>query len=168
VSTKVPEDAFTFYYALGVARTYDAVAEHFHVHKRTIQRAALRENWAERIDGIEKKARELTDAKLADDRHEENLRHRKMLLAMGSRAALAIQQFPLTDGMQGMKCAEIVIKLERLLSGEATERTESIEAIIKREAAQFLTTEPEDDWGDDDAPDDEHDDDQGAPAQATG
>lgn len=155
MTSKLPEDAFAFYVALGADRGYQAVAEHFHVAKRTVTRAAKREKWMARLDAIEKKTRELTDQRLADDLHQMQLRHRKIITAMGARAAKAIAEFPLTTGMEGMRAAEMAIKLERLVSGEPNERTQvSIEEVTRREIERFLVPakgSPADDGeGDDD------------------
>ena len=84
---KLPEDAFAFYVALGATRSYETVAKHYGSHKRTVVRTADREEWMQRLAAIERKAREVTDAKLADQLAEMNDRHRKLLLAVASRAA---------------------------------------------------------------------------------
>jgi hypothetical protein len=123
VTRKLPDDAFAFYVALGLSRSYDTVAKHYHVHKRTVVRTVEREEWAKRLQAIERKAQEVTDSKLADDLHEMNLRHRKMMLAMAARAANALQSFPLRTGMEAIKAAECVIKLERLMVGQPTEQS---------------------------------------------
>jgi hypothetical protein len=166
VTNKLPEDAFAFYVALGPARSYDTVAEHFKVHKRTVVRSAAREKWPERLAAIEKKTREIVDSKLAEDRSEMDLRHRKLLRAMASRVASALQQYALTTGAEAFKGAETVIKLERLLAGEPSETNSLIiERVTRDEMARFLTSEPESDseW---EARDDDDDDDE--PAAATG
>jgi hypothetical protein len=157
MNAKLPKDAFAFYCLLGEARSHDAVAKHFHVHKRTVTRTARREGWVKRLEDIEAETRKLTDAKLANDKHDQQMRHRKMLLAMGSRAAKAIQEFPLESGMDGIKAAETVIKLERLLAGESTERTENVEALIRSEYERWMVPvdEQDDDASDDDDADDE-------------
>lgn len=142
---KLPTDAFTYYVSLGPARSYQAVADHYEVAKRTVVRTAEREDWSARLEAIEKQAREDADKSLAEDLAEMAQRHRKMLRAMASRAAKAMSEFPLTDGMQAIKAAEITIKLERLLAGEPTERTSvDIEQTIKREYGRWLERSDED------------------------
>jgi hypothetical protein len=153
---KLTVDSFALYVALGAERSYDAVAKHYGVAKRTVVRVAEREQWQARLEAIERKAREATDAKLTDELHEMSLRHRKLLLAMASRAATAIQSFPLENGMQGMKTAELVIKLERLIAGEPTEaRTISVEQVTRDEIGRFLIDEGDEEPWDDDAPKDD-------------
>lgn len=148
--SQLPEDCFTYYVALGPQRSYEEVAKRYRVHKRTVARAAERERWQTRLEVIERKAREATDSKLATDLHEMSVRHRKLLLAMASRAATAIQSFPLRTGMEGIKSAELVIKLERLLAGEPTEsRTISVESVTRDEMSRYLIEEADaEDWGD--------------------
>lgn len=151
MNRKLPADAFAFYCALGSERSYEAVARNFQVAKKTVVRAADREQWQSRLEAIERKAREATDSKLADDLHDMSLRHRKLLMAMAARAATAIQSFPLENGMQGIRAAELVIKLERLVAGEPTEaRTISVEQVTRDEMSRFLIEETEvEEWDDD-------------------
>ena len=137
--SKLPADAFTYYCALGDARSHQAVADHFGTTKRAVTKRAVREDWATRLEKIEAEARRTVDAKIAGDLVEMHLRHRKMLTAMAARAATALRDYPLSSGMDGIKAAGLVIKLERLLAGEPTDRsTVDIEAITKREIRELL------------------------------
>lgn len=153
MNRRLTSDAFTYYVSLGPARSYQAVAEKYGVTKRAVTKAAAREDWAKRIAAIEEEARKTTDAKLAGDLAEMNLRHRKILTAMAARAAKALQEFPLTNGMDGIKAAALVIKMERLLAGEPTDRSAvDIEEVTRRELKELLVvraggadTEGEDD-----------------------
>lgn len=143
MTIKLPPDAFAYFASLGPARTHKLVADHYGVAARTVQRAADRENWNERIQAIEDEARKAVDAKLAGDLAEMYLRHRKLLTAMAARAATALRDYPLENGMDGIKAASMVIKLERLLAGEPTDRSAvDIEAITKREIRELLVIAP--------------------------
>lgn len=160
----LPADAFDYYVSLGPGRSHQAVSERFGVHKRTVVRTAERESWADRLVKIEAEAREVADRQLAKDLGEMHLRHRKILTAMAGRAARALQEFPLTDGMQGIKAAALVIKLERLLAGEPTERTSlDLEQTIRREYETLMRVEEIDDEGDEPG-EEENDDDERLPA----
>ena len=139
---KLTEDAFSYFVSLGSTRRYRDVADHFKVSLRTVVTAAKRENWTERLTKIEREARVNADIKLQETVEAMQLRHSKMLRAMASRAAKAIQEFPLNTGMEGMKAAEMVIKLERLLAGEPTERTAmDIEKQIRKEHERWMVPE---------------------------
>lgn len=143
MTNKLPPDAFSYFAALGPARSYKLVADHFSVSVRTVQRAAEREAWDKRIEAIEAEARRTVDAKIAVDLAEMYLRHRKLLTAMAARAATALRDYPLETGMDGIKAAGLVIKLERLLAGEPTDRSAvDIEAITKREIRELLVLVP--------------------------
>jgi hypothetical protein len=157
MTDRIPPDAFEFYVALGPARSHRAVAQHFSVSKRTITKVAVREKWAERLEAIESDARENSDKRLAESMEEMRVRHVKTVRAIHSRALTALQQFPLTSGMDAIRAAELAIKLERLVVGEPTERTAlTIEEITRREINELLVTvdgdvgESDEQEGDDD------------------
>jgi len=145
---RLPDGAFAFYVNLGPGRSYQAIADEYGMHKRTVVRTAEREEWATRLAAIEKKAREAVDQQLAGELQERKLRQRKLVLAVASRAAKAISEFPLRSGIEGIRAAELAIKLERLLDGEATENTSlDIEQVIRRECQELLTVGESDETG---------------------
>jgi hypothetical protein len=140
---KLTEDAFGYFVSLGAARRYQDVVDHFKVSKRTVVAAAKRENWAERLAKIDRDAQVNADLKIQETVEAMKIRHSKMLRAMATRAAKGLQEFPLTTGMEAIKAAEMVIKLERLLAGEPGDRTEiDIKEVTKREIQTLLTTRP--------------------------
>lgn len=139
---RLPDEAFASYVNLGPGRSYQAIANEYGVHKRTVVRTAEREGWATRLGAIEQKAREAVDAQLVGELQERKLRQRKLVLAVASRAAKAISEFPLKSGIEGIRAAELAIKLERLLDGEATENTSlDIEQVIRKECQELLSVE---------------------------
>ena len=152
MTRKIPPEAFEYYVGLGQDRSYRTVAEHYSVTTRAIAKCAARENWVERLEKIEAEGRSSADAKLAskvEKRQEERLdasgemedRHLKTVKAMHARALTALKQYPLNSGMEAMRAAEMCIKLERLIMGEASERTEmSVEEITKREMGRWLVS----------------------------
>ncbi len=150
MARKIPEDAFAQYVAMGVERSYQALADVLGVTKRAITKIGAREGWAARLAKIEQTARERSDQRLAETLEEIRSRHLKTLRAMNARALSALQQFPLNSGMEAMRAAEMVIKLERLIVGEPSERTEvGIEEITRREVAKFLEVAVDGDDDDD-------------------
>ena len=142
----IPPEAFDYYVSLGLDRTYQQVADKYGVSRRGVQKAADRENWGERLDKIEQEAQERSDKLLGETVAEIKARHRKMLKGMAGRAVKAISEFPLQSGMEGMRAAEIVIKLERLIAGEPSDRTEhTIAEVTRREIDKFLVVQDDDD-----------------------
>jgi len=139
MSQRIPVGAFEHYVSLGNRRSYEQVASHFGVTKRAVTKAASRERWAERLAKIEHDAQNRIDEKLTESLEQMHLRHTKMLRAMASRAVKALQEYPLTSGMEGLRAAEAVIKLERLVAGEVTERgATSVEMLIRNEYDQLM------------------------------
>ena len=130
---KIPPHAFDDYAGMGRARSYKAIAERYGVSKRAVVKCAERERWAERMETIEREARERGDKKLAETLEGMRERHLVTIRAMQTRALTALQQYPLSTGMEAMKAAEVAIKLERLVAGEPTERSAlSVEDIRQR------------------------------------
>ncbi len=153
MNRKIPPDAFEFYHSLGPGRSYQAVADEYGVTKRAVTDFAKRERWSQRLEAIEREARERSDKKIAETLEEIRGRHLKTLRAMNARALSALQQFPLNSGMEAMRAAEMVIKLERLIAGEPSERTEvGIEEITRLEVARFLEVAGDGDDDDEEAP----------------
>jgi hypothetical protein len=139
MAPRIPGNAFELYVGLGPDRSYQQVADQLGVNKRSVTKLAKRQRWAERVAKIEREAQERVDAKLTDELEEMKLRHRKLLKAITARAAKAITELPLATGMEGVRAAEAAIKLERLIAGQASERTElSVEEITRREMRSFL------------------------------
>ncbi len=148
MSGKISSDAFEYYVALGPGRSYRTVADRCGVTKRAVTKHAAREGWTSRLEKIEQEAREKSDGKLVEVLGEMHDRHLKTVRAMNARALTALKQYPLSSGMEAMRAAELAIKLERLIVGEPSERTEvSVEEITKREIQELLVH----DDGDDDA-----------------
>lgn len=150
MSNRIPPDAFEHYVSLGPERTHAKIAEEYDVSVRAVSKCASRENWTERLEKIDRDSRERTDKRLGETLDDIRVRHLKTLRVMNARAVEALKQYPLSSAMEAMKAAEVVIKLERLIIGEPTERNAvSIEETIKREYERWLTDSGNDDLADD-------------------
>ena len=153
MTRKIPSDAFDCYVSMGEGRSYEKVASKYGVSKRAITDCAKREKWAERLDNIEEESRRKSDEKLVEAIQEMRERHLRTIKAMNGRALEAMREYPLASGMEAMKAAEMAIKLERLIAGEPTERTASVEEITRREVQSLLVVEETDDGGEEDGAD---------------
>jgi len=143
MSKKIPSDAFEYYVALGTDRSYQSVADHYGVSKRGVAKRALADHWADRLEAIEQKVRDKCDEKLAETLEQMKARHLKTLRAIQGRALSALKQFPLTSGMEAVRASEVAIKLERLIAGEPSDRTElTVEEVTKREMNRWLEVGP--------------------------
>lgn len=142
MSRKIPDDAFERYVALGTNRSYQALAQVLGVTKRAVTKCAAREKWSERLSRIEQNVRERSDLRLTETMEQMRDRHRATLKAMHARALSGLVQYPLTNGMDAMRAAEMAIKLERLVVGENPENgAREVEAIIRREHERWLVEE---------------------------
>ena len=155
MTRRIPPDAFEFYVSLGEDRSYQKVAEHYKFTKRAIQGCAHRENWARRLEKIERESRERTDKRLGETLDDIRERHLKTLRAMNGRALEALKTYPISSGMDAIRAAEAVIKLERLIVGDPTDRSAvSVEEVIKREFTRWMDDEDQDDERDDEPEED--------------
>ena len=141
MNKKIPADAFSYYFSLGPGRSYEAVAEKYGATKRGVADHAKRERWSQRIDELEQRARAQAEEQALESVAEMNLRH--------IREARFLQ----SKGLEGLRsgrpellsaCGKLVasgLTLERLIRGQATERTENVESIIRREYDRWLVRE---------------------------
>ena len=139
---KIPEDAFDFYVSLGPGRSYQAVAKNYGVAKRSVVRHAKARRWTERLSDVQAKARKVAEQKLIDSLEEMQGRHLKLLRAMSMRTATALRDYPLRTGIEAFRAAELVIKLERLVHGEPSEKASlSVEEISRQEIRELVEDE---------------------------
>ena len=139
MSSRIPDEAFDFYLSLGPERTYEAVAAHFGASLGGVKKVALRESWQARLAEIEDEVQARLDKRFADEVEEARDRHLKTVRAMMGRALKGLQQYPLASGMEAIRAAELAIKLERLIMGEASERTAvTAEETVRKEMSRWL------------------------------
>ena len=120
---KIALDAFEVYVAMGEGRSYRLLAERYGVTKRAVTKLAARERWSERLEEIQRKARERADDRLVDRIDEMQARHLKTLKAVNARVLAALKQYPLASGMEAVRAADLLIKLERsILAPEGAEQ----------------------------------------------
>lgn len=115
-----PDEAFAYYHNGGEYRTQAAVAEHFGVARRTVEKWVAEHDWNARASRLEAAARDAADKKLAQQAAD-RIKHNLQLIA-ASKAAYARR---LKAGDVNVSPTELValIKAEQLLTGGVTERT---------------------------------------------
>jgi hypothetical protein len=148
VKRKIPDDAFAVYVAMGHERSHQALADQLGVTKRAVTERASDERWCERLDAIEADVRARVEEKLRDDLEESQLRYRKLLRAVESRAAQVIAEQPLRNCLEGVRALDLAIKMQMLLAGQPSQRTELVvAATTKAEIDRLLerTDEASDD-----------------------
>ena len=148
MSRKIPPDAFSFYVSLGPERSYRRVAEHYGVDKRTVTRFAAKDNWAERLEEVERRVREESDEEAVDALREMNERHLKIAKALQGKALESLRGLPIDKAADVIRALELGVKQERLIQGEPSDRTEmSVEEVTKREMQRWLVVRGDDDQG---------------------
>ena len=139
MARKLPPDAFDYYFALGPARSYQAVAEKYGVTKRSVTYLGKRERWQARIEELHAKARQAASEKELESLEEMNQRHLKLLQAIEGRAFQALKSLPLDTAIAAVRALDIAIKQERSIRGEPGEGSgESIEETIRREYQRWM------------------------------
>ena len=136
---KLPPETFDFYFSLGPARSYQAVAEHYKLSKRSVTSLAKREDWQGRIAELERKARESSDKKKLETLDEMNERHLKQLRFLAGKAIEGLKSMQLDNQGAVVRALQLAICQERTICGEPSERTAvSIEDTIKREYERWM------------------------------
>ena len=144
MTKKLPDSAFDFYAALGVKRSYQAVAEQFGVSKRTVAYRAAAQRWQQRAAELDAKARESTEQRTLETMEEMNERHLKTLRVIQGKALEALSQMPLATAMDAVRALDLAVRQERLIRGEPSERTAlSVEEITREEVERLVTLEEE-------------------------
>jgi hypothetical protein len=136
---KIPSEAFDFYAAMGVKRSYSAVAEKFGVTKVAVVNCAKRERWQERLEQIESKARASSDAKALQSREELSEHYIAVWKAAERRALEGLRNYPITSALDAARVLHMATRNVLLLRGEPTERVESVETIVRREYERWMT-----------------------------
>ena len=152
--TKIPPDAFTFYFGLGSDRSYQAVADRYGVSKRSVTKLAVQENWQDRVATLGRKARENSDQRILETLEDMNERHLKTLRVIQGKALETLKAMPLASAMEAVRALDMSIGKERLIRGEPSDRTAvSVEETIKREYERWMLTDGNGE-GNDGAPED--------------
>ena len=152
--TKIPPEAFEYYVSLGLQRSYQAVADRYGVTRRAVTKCAGREKWHQRLEKIERVARERIDHKLTETLEAVNTRHLQTLRVIQAKALSALQSLPLSSGMDAVRALDVSIRQERVILGEPSERSAvSIEDTIRREYERWMSISSEPEPNDDEPTD---------------
>jgi hypothetical protein len=144
MNKRLPADALGYYLNLGAARSYQAVAEHFGVSKRTVTTAATRERWQEHLDESQRKAQEKIGESYVDAIAQANERHVKLGRFLQSQGVSALRSGGVLSSGDRIRAIKVGVEIERLGLGEPTERlSTSVEEIIKREFAICMRDDEE-------------------------
>ena len=148
MNRKLDPEAYAYYISLGAGRSYQAVADHFGVSKRTVTTTATREHWQELLAKADDRARDNASDGYVESMQQMSQRHLKVMRFMLGRAIDGMKTLPINSFADAARVAAVAIDRERLIRGEPTERTENVEAIIRREHERWSKPAGEDEWAD--------------------
>lgn len=94
MNRKIPPEAFDFYARLGVGRSYEEVAKHFGVARSSVAARAARDRWQERLEELERKAKEELEQRTLADLVAMRDRHAKLGRLMQSQGANSLIKAP--------------------------------------------------------------------------
>mgnify|MGYP001588538854 CR=1 FL=1 len=145
--SRLPPDTFEHYVALGLDRSYQAVADHFGVSKVSIVKRAKKENWQIRLRELEKKAQERSEQRAMETLDAVRGRQLKVARLLQARALEALRRLSPEKAVKAAAAVSIGWKHELLLLGEPTDRSAvSIEELIKREYQSLMRPAGENEW----------------------
>jgi hypothetical protein len=138
---KLSTEAFDFYVGLGPGRSYTSVAAHFGCSKRAVTKRAGSEHWQDRLNDLERQARQRSDTKIVETLEAMNARHLKTMQVIQARALEALRALPLTDAMDAVRALDVAVRQERTIRGEPADRTAvAVEDVVRREYSRWLTS----------------------------
>ncbi len=139
---KIPPEAYSYYLGMGQARSYDAVAQHYHVSKRAVTNLAGKESWQVKVSAADELARTRAVERAQESIEEMNDRHLKTVQLIQKKALEALRQAPLDSAIDAVRALSTAVRDERLIRGEPTDRSAvSVEDIIKREYEKLMVDE---------------------------
>jgi transposase len=137
---KIPVEAYAYYVSLGQARSYESVAKHFDVSKRSVTKLAAREGWQAKLAISQQQVREKAEAKAQETLEEMNERHLKTMRLVQHKALEVICSLPLSTAMEAVRSLTWGLDRERLIRGEPTDRTAlDMEQVIRGEYQRWMS-----------------------------
>lgn len=146
MNQRLPQDAIAYYLNLGNARSYQAVADHFGVSKRTVTATAAREKWQAQLEAAQSKSREQAGQRFADTLQQANERHVKLGRFLQSQGIEAVKNAGALSSADGIRAIKAGVEIELRGLGEKTDSSgQDIEIIIRREYQRWLKPVEDDD-----------------------
>jgi hypothetical protein len=145
---KIPPEAYSYDLGLGSARSYEAVANHYHVSKRAVTNLARKEAWQEKVTAADEKARARAVERAQESIEEMNERHLKTAQLIQRKALETLRESSIGGAMDAVKALVMGVRDERLIRGEPTDRAElDVAEIVKRESERWLKSARKEEHG---------------------
>lgn len=137
MNKRMPPEALAYYLGLGHGRSYQAVADHFGVSKRTVTATAARERWQAALEAAESKSREQIGQRYAETLEQANERHVKLGRFLQAQGISALKNAAMSSS-DSLRAIKTGVDIERLGLGEPADPTQDVEDIIRREYQRWL------------------------------
>ena len=132
MARRIPAEAYEDYLAMGVQRSYRALADRYGVSKVAIYKKAKKEGWQSRLANLERQARERAEEKAIDEMEMIRERQLKEVRFLRARLLQVLRDLPPEMGIRAAAALNIAWKHELLLLGEPTDRdAHTVEEIIR-------------------------------------
>lgn len=138
MNQRLPAEALAYYLNLGNARSYQAVADHFGVSKRTVTATAARQKWQAQLEAAQAKSREQIGQRFAETLEQANERHVKLGRFLQSQGIAALKNAAEMSSADGIRAIKTGVDIERQGLGEQIDPVQDVEVIIKREYQRWL------------------------------
>jgi len=141
--TQTSFSRFRSYLSMAPPRSRAEAAELLGVKRRTVDTAMDRGRWVERAAAYDDAMAKAADRAAMSTAEDMQRRHMEAVHAMLRRGVHAITEADLTEARDGVPMIDKAVRLERLLVGEATERTESRISSLDRDPDLSRLTDDE-------------------------
>ena len=139
MTRKIPPEAFSLYFSLGTARSYEAVAAKYGVSKRAVTKRARLEGWQAQLEVMERQARERAEKKAIETLDDMNERHLKTLKFVQGKAIEALRSMSLKTAMEAVRALAICLEKERDIRGDSGDQSiAETEERVRREFEAFM------------------------------
>ena len=138
---KIPPEAVTYYVSLGPGRSYEKVAQRYGVTKRAVTKLAAKERWQEKVDEIERSARQTAEENARREIEAAHAQQIAGLRLLFRRGVEALQARGIESPADATRAIQVAVREWRLALGEPTDRTAvTVEETIRREYERWMVT----------------------------
>ena len=112
---RLPAAAIGFYIGLGANRSYQRVAEEFHVTRQAVARRAKRDNWQAEAAKADEEARRRAVQDAVESLADMNARHLKICQLMQKKALESLRASGDLTTMEAIRALGIAVEQERAI-----------------------------------------------------
>ncbi len=115
MASKIPPSAFSDYLAMGMGRSYEALAKRYGCSKKCVTQRAVKERWQERARELEREAAKEGERRATAAAEDATERHAKLAKLLLSRGLDALRNSQSLSTLEAVRTIQAAVKLEREL-----------------------------------------------------